>query len=99
MIHHQDIRRTLGLPRVVPSDRLLVALPYSLRAPVLPSKRNAAGLRAVASDHDWQHGDGPEIHGPAEALLMALAGRTDALDDLEGPGLETLTKRLVGERR
>lgn len=30
---------------------------------------------------------------------MALAGRTDALDDLEGPGLETLTKRLVSESR
>lgn len=94
LIHHQDIRRALGQRRDVPSDRLLTVLPYSLKAPVLPSRRNAAGLRAVASDHDWQHGDGPEIHGPAEAILMAFAGRADALSDLDGPGLATLANRL-----
>ena len=94
LIHHQDIRRALGQPRDVPSDRLLVALPYSLKAPLLPSRRNAAGLRAVATDHDWQHGTGPEIRGPAEALLMAFAGRADALNDLDGPGLATLEERL-----
>ena len=63
LIHHQDIRRALGRPREVPIDRLLVVLPYSLKAPVLSSKRNAAGLRAVASDLDWQHGAGPEVRG------------------------------------
>jgi uncharacterized protein (TIGR03083 family) len=102
LIHHQDIRRAVGRPRDVPVDRLLVVLPYSLKAPVLPSKGNAAGLRAVASDHDWQHGNGPEVHGPAEALLMAFAGRTDALDDLGGPGVEILRTRLqrqTGGRR
>ena len=94
LIHHQDIRRALGRPREVPIDRLVVVLPYSLKAPVLPSKRNAAGLRAVASDLDWQHGTGPEVRGPAEALLMAFAGRGDALSGLDGPGVETLRTRL-----
>ena len=94
LIHHQDIRRTLHEPREAPADRLAVVLPYSLRAPVLPSKGNAAGLHAIATDLDWQHGDGPEVHGPVEALLMALAGRADALDELDGPGAATLATRV-----
>jgi uncharacterized protein (TIGR03083 family) len=94
VIHHQDIRRPLGLAREVPPDRLVAALDFSLRAPVLPSKQNAAGVRVLASDVDWKHGQGPEIRGPGEALLMALAGRADALDELDGPGLVALTARL-----
>ena len=94
LIHHQDIRRPLGLPREVPPDRLVEALDFSLRAPVLPSKRNAAGVRVLASDVDWQHGRGPEIRGPGEALLMALAGRADALGELDGPGVVALTARV-----
>jgi hypothetical protein len=62
---------------------------------VLPSKKNAAGIRAVATDLDWQHGDGPEIRGPGEALLLALAGRADALDELDGPGLAALEPRVA----
>ena len=95
LIHHQDIRRALRLPRAVPPDRLGEALDFSLRAPVLPSRHNAAGLRVMATDLDWRHGDGPEVvHGPGEALLMALAGRADAVGDLQGTGLETLATRI-----
>jgi uncharacterized protein (TIGR03083 family) len=94
VIHHQDIRRPLGVPREVPPDRLVEALDFSLRAPVLPTRQNVAGVRAVASDVDWQHGDGPEIHGPGEAILMALAGRAHALDELDGPGVAVLTERV-----
>jgi hypothetical protein len=50
VIHHQDIRRPFGLRRQVPPDRLMEALDFSLRAPVLPSKQNAAGVRVVATD-------------------------------------------------
>ncbi len=95
VIHHQDIRRPLRLPREVPADRLVEALDFSLPAPVLPSRHNAAGVRVVATDLDWQHGDGPEIHGPGESLLMALAGRADALSDRQGAGLETLSARVA----
>ncbi|MFZ1488753.1 MAG: maleylpyruvate isomerase family mycothiol-dependent enzyme [Ilumatobacteraceae bacterium] len=95
LIHHQDIRRPLGLPREVPHERLLEALQIALRAPVIPAKRNADGLRLVATDLDWQHGDGIEVTGPAEALLMTLAGRTDALDELEGPGQPALRERVA----
>jgi len=93
-IHQQDIRRALGLPRTIPAHRLVPALTFSLGAPTLPSKGNAKGLRLVATDVDWTAGDGPEVTGPGEALLMAAAGRGQALDDLHGDGLPTLQKRV-----
>lgn len=88
LIHHQDIRRPLGRPRTVPTDRLVVALDFAMRAPPLPSRKQARGLRLVATDIDWVTGDGPEVHGTGEALLLAVAGRSPAFDDLSGPGLE-----------
>ena len=93
-IHQQDVRRPLGLPRVIPERRLVPVLDFSLGAPTLPSRRNARGLRLVAADVDWSYGDGPEVTGPGEALLMAAAGREDALADLVGEGVETLRSRV-----
>lgn len=95
LIHHQDIRRPLGLRRDVPHERLIEALQIALKAPVLPAKNNAKGLRLVATDLDWQHGDGAEVAGPAEALLMTLAGRAAALGDLDGPGRPALSERVA----
>jgi uncharacterized protein (TIGR03083 family) len=93
-IHHQDIRRALDLPRVIPEDRLAPVLDFSLGAPTLPSKKNSRGLRLFATDVDWASGQGPEVIGPGEALLMAVAGRPDALDELSGEGLLTLRERV-----
>lgn len=94
-IHQQDIRRALGLPRTIEQTRLVQVLDFSLKAPTLPARRNAKGLRLAATDVDWATGDGPEVRGPGEALLMAVAGRPVALDDLAGPGLETLRRRVA----
>jgi uncharacterized protein (TIGR03083 family) len=94
LIHHQDIRRPLGLPRVVPAERVREALDIALRAPVLPAKANAKGIRIRADDLDWTHGDGPEVSGPGESLLLALTGRAATLDALTGPGLDTLRRRV-----
>jgi uncharacterized protein (TIGR03083 family) len=93
-IHHQDIRRALGLPRNIPEHRLVPALTFSLGAPTLPSKGNAKGLKLVATDADWTTGDGLEVSGPGEALLMALAGRPQALEELDGAGLPALRSRI-----
>jgi uncharacterized protein (TIGR03083 family) len=94
MIHQQDIRRPLGIPRAIPTERLCAALDFVRYAPTIRGAWRIRGLRAVASDVDWSHGKGPEVHGPGEALLLAMAGRTDALLDLDGPGKETLIARL-----
>jgi uncharacterized protein (TIGR03083 family) len=94
-IHHQDIRRALSLSRAIPEHRLVPVLTFSLRAPTLPSKSNARGLKLVATDVDWTLGNGPEVTGPGEALLMAAAGRARALNDLGGDGLPTLQERVA----
>jgi uncharacterized protein (TIGR03083 family) len=94
-IHHQDIRRPLGLHRTIPTERLLPVLDFAMTAPTLPARRNVRRLSLVATDVDWRHGDeGPEVTGPGEALLMAAAGRTAALRELSGPGLDELSSRL-----
>ncbi|MFY0407746.1 maleylpyruvate isomerase family mycothiol-dependent enzyme [Solicola sp. PLA-1-18] len=94
-IHHQDIRRALRLPRQIPEEQLVAVLDFSLKAPTLPARANAKGLRLVATDLDWSHGSGAEVTGPGEALLMTIAGRAHALGDLSGEGLDTLRARLT----
>ncbi|OBF54230.1 DinB family protein [Mycobacterium sp. 852002-53434_SCH5985345] len=95
-IHHQDIRRALGRPRSVPADRLERVLGLVPGNPRLGAGRRIRGLRLRATDVDWEHGRGPEVTGPGEALLMAMSGRPAALADLAGPGLDTLAARLPG---
>ena len=95
-IHHQDIRRSLGRPRIVPADRLERVLGLVPGNPRLGAGRRIRGLRLRANDIEWSHGSGPEVTGPGEALLMAMSGRAAALADLDGPGLGTLAQRLGG---
>lgn len=93
-IHHQDIRRALNRPRVIPTDRLLRVLPLIPGNPRLGAGRRIRGLRLRATDVGWTHGRGPEVSGPGEALMMAMTGRPAALSDLDGPGKATLAQRL-----
>jgi uncharacterized protein (TIGR03083 family) len=95
-IHHQDIRRALGRPRSVPADRLTRVLGLVPGNPRLGAGRRIRGLRLRATDVDWAHGQGPEVSGPGEALLMAMAGRPAPLAELGGPGRGTLAERLGG---
>jgi uncharacterized protein (TIGR03083 family) len=93
-VHHQDIRRALAYPRTVPVNRLERILPLVPRNPRLGAGRRIKGLRLHATDVDWQHGNGPEVKGTGEALLMAMTGRREALKELVGPGLATLAERM-----
>jgi uncharacterized protein (TIGR03083 family) len=94
VVHHQDIRRPLGLPRQVPEDRLLAALEAAPGLGGFGAKKRAAGLRLVATDVEWSHGEGPEVHGTGEAILLGLTGRPVVLDELSGDGVSTLSNRL-----
>jgi len=94
MIHQQDIRRSIGLPRTIDPDRLRTALDFARFAPTLRGAWLARGVRLVATDLDWAYGKGPEVRGSGEALLMAMAGRGAALDDLAGPGKVKLAQRF-----
>ena len=71
-IHHQDIRRPLGLPRQIPADRLARVLTAVTTNPRLEVWRRIRGVRLVATDLDWSHGKWPEVRGTGESLLMAM---------------------------
>jgi uncharacterized protein (TIGR03083 family) len=94
MIHHQDIRRPLGLARTIPEDRLRVALQFARTAPLIRGAWRARGVRMVATDIDWSAGKGPVVSGTGEALLMAMAARPAAVADLDGPGVATIAARI-----
>jgi uncharacterized protein (TIGR03083 family) len=94
-VHHQDIRRALGHPRAVPVDRLERILPLVPGNPRLGAGRRIRGLRLTATDVAWEHGDGPEVSGTGEALLMAMTGRPEAVKELTGPGQATMAERVT----
>jgi len=94
LIHHQDIRRPLGLPRAVPAERVRPALRTALFAPTLLGVVRVRDVRLVATDLDWTFGRGPEVRGTAEALLMTVAGRRGIAAELSGPGRERIARRL-----
>jgi uncharacterized protein (TIGR03083 family) len=93
LIHHQDIRRALALPREVPPDRVRAALQFAPTAPPIRARKRVRGLSFVATDLNWRRGTGPAVEGPAEALVMAIAGPPSALPELSGPGVQALTAR------
>jgi uncharacterized protein (TIGR03083 family) len=97
MIHQQDIRRALEMPRSIPDARLRVALDELKDSGIklLPGKGRVARLHLRASDMDWETGDAgaPQVTGTGEALLMAMAGRQAARSDLADPGVEMLRAR------
>ena len=96
-VHGQDMRRPLGLPHGLRPDRLRESLAFLVggRAVGFAPRRRLAGLRFAATDLDFAWGTGPELTGPAEALMMAMTGRTGALADLAGPGVPILHNRLA----
>ncbi len=94
LVHQQDIRRQLGRPRTIPADVLLATLTFARHSPVIGGARRTRGLRLIATDLDWSAGRGTEIHGPGEALLLAMTGRIGAVAaELQGPGLVHLRAR------
>ena len=97
LVHNQDIRRPLGQPREIPEARLLAALdalPQNLGG-TMPARKRLKSLKMTATDVDWTHGDGPEVRGPGEAIVLASLGRQAALSDLEGDGVAHLSE-LIG---
>jgi len=96
IVHQQDMRRPLGLPREIPEDRLLAALGVAPSiGGFVGAKKRAAGLRLVATDVEWSHGEGPEVRGTGEAILLGLTGRPVVLDELTGDGVATLRARIA----
>ncbi|MCZ2860883.1 maleylpyruvate isomerase family mycothiol-dependent enzyme [Blastococcus sp. VKM Ac-2987] len=97
LVHGLDIRWPLGLPRDIPEERVRTSLSFLTAAPAggLVAKGTLSGLRFEADDIDWASGSGPSVRGRADALLLAITGRSAALGHLSGDGVPTLRSRLV----
>lgn len=95
VIHTFDIAWPLGLDVPLEDHQLRAVLD---KAVVLGDpfgcRERAEGMRLVDADLDWSYGSGPELRGPGVAILMGIAGRAPALDQLEGEGVEVLRSRL-----
>ncbi|HZB97701.1 MAG TPA: maleylpyruvate isomerase family mycothiol-dependent enzyme [Candidatus Sulfotelmatobacter sp.] len=93
-IHQQDMRRPLDMPRAYSEECLRATADAVCNIMTgTGAKKRIKGLRLAATDIEWQHGQGPEVTGTAEALIMAAAGRRVALDDLSGEGKTLLASR------
>jgi uncharacterized protein (TIGR03083 family) len=96
LVHAEDIRRPLGYEHDYPTDAVTTVTGFYAGSNLLiGGKRRVAGLTLKATDADWSRGSGPVVEGPAMALLMVTAGRRAALEDLSGPGLDTLRARMT----
>jgi uncharacterized protein (TIGR03083 family) len=94
MVHGEDIRRSLGAcGEHAPEHLVTLAESYKKTGLPLYGKKRVAGLKLRATDVDWATGEGPEVAGPCMSLIMAMVGRTGALADCDGPGVDTLRAR------
>jgi uncharacterized protein (TIGR03083 family) len=94
VIHGLDIRRPIGL-RYPGSAHTLTRAAESLTRMTWPSRTacRADGLRFVATDVDWTVGAGPEVVGPIEDVVLAIAGRSVSDNALDGEGAAILGRR------
>jgi uncharacterized protein (TIGR03083 family) len=101
IVHGLDIRRPLHREHPIPPSAFgqLARFLISTRWPATlvmggNPRRRIDGLRLVVDDLGWSHGDGPEVHGSPEAMMLVLAGRPVRPDEVSGPGAELLRARL-----
>jgi uncharacterized protein (TIGR03083 family) len=94
IVHGDDMRRPLGLSHHAPDAALaIVADSWKKTNILIGAKRRITGLRLKATDATWAYGDGPEVDGPFQSLVLAMTGRTQVLGDLSGDGVSLLTSR------
>jgi uncharacterized protein (TIGR03083 family) len=78
-VHVQDVAIALGLEHTMPLDaaRAGVERVWRMGWP-FHARRRLRGMRLVATDSDWETGEGEEVRGPTAALLLLLTGRDTA---------------------
>ncbi|SDF32843.1 TIGR03083 family protein [Lentzea fradiae] len=85
LVHAQDIALPLGVEHPMPVDAAMVVADDLWRIGFpFHARRRLAGHRLVATDAGWSTGEGAEISGPIEALVMLMAGRTATIPRLTG---------------
>lgn len=96
VIHLQDIRRPLGLPWSYDMELLRTVASTIHPDKKLGVPKRVAGLSLRATDTGWAAGNGAEVTGPLEALILAMAGRPVTLPALAGTGMAVLAARIGG---
>ncbi|HEY4947539.1 MAG TPA: maleylpyruvate isomerase family mycothiol-dependent enzyme [Acidimicrobiales bacterium] len=96
VVHGQDVRRPLSIGHELAPDRAraildFLASPKATRGFV--KRGHLDNLTWRCTDLEWSSGDGPVIAGPAEAVVLAMVGRSAAYTDLTGTGADVLRTR------
>jgi uncharacterized protein (TIGR03083 family) len=95
LVHGQDIAIPLGIPREMPKEAVIASIERAWALSWLfGGKRSLKRFHYTATDVDWTAGNGPEVTGPAAALLLLLTGRPAAIPQLSGPGVYGLAGAL-----
>jgi uncharacterized protein (TIGR03083 family) len=95
--HELDMLFALGREPAIPTDALVAVLntQVSVPNPFVPAFGNSRGLRLIATDADWTHGQrGPVVSGRAAELVSVLGNRPAMLASLDGDGVDLLASRL-----
>jgi uncharacterized protein (TIGR03083 family) len=95
--HELDMLFALGREPQIPTDALVAVLntQVSVPNPFVPAFRNSRGLRLIATDADWSHGErGPIVRGSAAELVSVLGNRPAMLARLDGDGVDALALRV-----
>jgi uncharacterized protein (TIGR03083 family) len=94
-VHAEDIRRPLAIAHDYPKDAAAETVRFYAKSnAIIGGRDRVAGITLKATDTDLSVGSGPEVTGPVMSLVLAASGRKIALDELSGPGLETLRERV-----
>ncbi len=99
LIHTGDVRIPLGLTFEPDAQHAASAMDFVTTGwPIgfVPLGR-LRGIRLSANDVSRSWRDGVEVSGPVAALLMSVCGRTAALPELDGPGVDVLRRRLSAQ--
>lgn len=96
LVHGQDVARPLDL-QLDPSLEALrtVAEFFARKDFAVNSATLVKGLQLRPTDLDLVLGDGPGVRGTALDLVLAMAGRPQAVDGLEGEGAIVLGERIA----
>jgi uncharacterized protein (TIGR03083 family) len=95
--HELDILFALDREPSIPARAAIAVLNTQVAVPnpFVPAFRNSRGLRLVATDVDWTHGEqGPVVRGRAVELISVLGNRPRMLPALLGDGIDVLAERV-----
>lgn len=93
-IHAHDVRGPAGIGTPIGADAAPLVLDDITRGKHAVPADRVAGLHLRTTDAPWEFGAGQPVSGPAGAMLSALSGRREAVDLLEGAGVDAFRDRL-----